>query len=364
MTATTQTDPDFAFAGLDTPEVAPDAGGAADVAAPGEAPHVAAADTAPHVGAGEAPNVAAADATAHVAAAPADPLGPLAALAGTWKGHGFNAIWRPHHPASPQDRFLELNLTDEKLVVTKINGAIPNRGLANPDIEMFGLTYMQQISETSTGAGLHIEPGIWATVPQTTDPDVTPTVVRMASIPHGTVILAQGNAQVIQGGPQHIPDNNILPFFFNTPPPANSDFNSVAGTFPELDLSIPTPFRFVAPGVTQDIVKNPNSVIQKALTASIQGTQMTSRTFLHVSTTHNPIQGGGGTANTAFLATSQHPAGGNAKAARVDATFWIETIAGTGGQPDKHQLQYTQLVMLDFNQIHWPHVTVGTLVKQ
>jgi hypothetical protein len=26
--------------------------------------------------------------------------------------------------------------------------------------------------------------------------------------------------------------------------------------------------------------------------------------------------------------------------------------------------QYTQLVMLDFNGIHWPHVTVGTLVKQ
>jgi hypothetical protein len=48
----------------------------------------------------------------------------------------------------------------------------------------------------------------------------------------------------------------------------------------------------------------------------------------------------------------------------VNATFWIETIAGTGGQPDKHQLQYTQLVMLDFNGIHWPHVTVATLVKQ
>jgi hypothetical protein len=26
--------------------------------------------------------------------------------------------------------------------------------------------------------------------------------------------------------------------------------------------------------------------------------------------------------------------------------------------------RYTQLVMLDFNGIHWPHVTVGTLVKQ
>lgn len=71
-----------------------------------------------------------------------------------------------------------------------------------------------------------------------------------------------------------------------------------------------------------------------------------------------------GTANTAFLASSHNPAGGNARAARVEATFWIETIAGTEGQPDIHQLQYTQLVMLDFNGIHWPHVTIGTLVKQ
>jgi hypothetical protein len=73
---------------------------------------------------------------------------------------------------------------------------------------------------------------------------------------------------------------------------------------------------------------------------------------------------GGGTANTAFLAASGNPPGGIAKATQTDATFWIETLAGTGGGPDKHQLQYTQLVMLDFNGIHWPHVTVGTLVKQ
>src|SRR3954451_20704856 len=149
-----------------------------------------------------------------------NPLGHLAGLVGSWKGHGFNAIWRPHHPAS-QDRFLELNLTDETIAFTAINGPIPNRGLAMKDINMFGLTYMQQISESSTGAGLHIEPGIWATVPHTTDPNVPASVVRMASIPHGTVILAQGVAAVHQGGPPQIPDNNILPFFFGAPRPAN-----------------------------------------------------------------------------------------------------------------------------------------------
>jgi hypothetical protein len=305
------------------------------------------------------------DALAAPAVITASDLGPLAELPGTWVGHGFNAIWRPHRASSGQDRFLELNRTDEKIVFTEIGGAIPNRGLAMPDIDMFGVTYLQQINEAGhPSQGLHIEPGIWAHVPQTSDPTEPPTVVRMASIPHGTVILAQGVAQVLAGGPQTIPDNNILPFFFGSPPHANGDFNSVALTFPELDLSIPTTFRFASPGVTQAMVKNPNLVLQQALQASLSSTSMKSRTFLHVSSTNNPIKGGGGTANTAFLASSHNPSGGNAHATQVQATFWIETIAGTGGNPDVHQLQYTQQVMLDFNGIHWPHVTVGTLVKQ
>jgi hypothetical protein len=178
------------------------------------------------------------------------------------------------------------------------------------------------------------------------------------------VVLAQGIARVVDGGPQTIPDNNILPFFFGQPEPGNAAFDNVAQTFPELDLSIRTQFRSVPPGVTQDMIKNPNSVLQRALHESLQGRTMARRTFLHVSTTDTIVKGGGGTANTAFLASSHNPPDGNAKAASVEATFWIETIAGTDGQPDIHQLQYTQLVMLDFNGIHWPHVTVGTLVKQ
>jgi hypothetical protein len=243
---------------------------------------------------------------AAAAAQAADPLGPLALLPGpgntpgTWVGHGFNTIWRPHRASTGQDRFLELNLTDEKLVFTRINGDIPNRGLAMPDINMHGVTYVQQINEAGhPNEGLHIEPGIWATVPQTSDPNEPPTVVRMASIPHGTVINAQGVFQVIQGGPQHIPDNNILPFFFGQPAPTNAQFDQVALTFSELDLSIPTQFRSATNGVTQDMVKNPNLVLQQALQASLQGTHMKSRTFLHISTTNSIIQGGGGTANTA-----------------------------------------------------------------
>lgn len=116
--------------------------------------------------------------------AAASPLGPLAPLAGKWAGQGFNVIWRPNH-APNQDRFLELNVTSMQLEFTAISGPIPNRGLLQPDMNMFGLTYLQQISDKNLNAGLHIEPGLFAAVPKTTDPDVPPTVVRLGSIPHG-----------------------------------------------------------------------------------------------------------------------------------------------------------------------------------
>jgi hypothetical protein len=318
MTAVTQTDPDFTFRDP----------GAVEAVAAGVRP-----------------------------ADPAGMLGPLARLPGTWKGHGLNTIWRPHHGG--QDRFLELNLTNETLVFTRINGAIPNRGLLMQDIDMFGLTYMQQIAESASGAGLHIEPGIWAHVPATTNPLEPPTVVRMASIPHGTAMLAQGTGQTLAGPPTHIPENNIIPFPIGSTPPPNSAFDSAAQTFTELDLSIATSFRVASPGVTEEMVRNPNSLLIQALA----GQRVANRTFIHVSTRRSPIKGGG-TANTAFLGSASNPPGGNARAAEVDATFWIEALEGGPGEPDELQLQYSQLVQLDFNGLRWPHVTVATLKKQ
>ena len=80
-----------------------------------------------------------------------------------------------------------------QLEFTPISGPIPNRGLLQPDINMFGLTYLQQISDANLrAAGLHIEPGLWAVVPRTSDPGEVLTVVRLASIPHGTAIVAPG----------------------------------------------------------------------------------------------------------------------------------------------------------------------------
>ena len=61
-----------------------------------------------------------------------NPLGPLAVLGGEWGGKGFNMIWRPNHTPG-QDRFLELNLTLDSIDFKAISGAIPNRGLLQPD---------------------------------------------------------------------------------------------------------------------------------------------------------------------------------------------------------------------------------------
>ncbi len=276
-----------------------------------------------------------------------NPLGPLAALGGDWGGKGFNVIWRPDSVAG-QDHFLELNLTLDSIDFTAISGAIPNRGLLQPDINMFGLTYLQQISDANLNAGLHIEPGIWAVAPVTTDPADPATVVRMASIPHGTTILAQGTASTVSGGP-NIPNNNILPFFIGDP---GATFN-----FPEQNLGTPTAFRSPPAqivGITQTMVDNPNSVLQ----AAIAGQTILSTTILQISTQPAAPITGGGTANTAFLAGA---AGGpNALSFSASATFWIETVEGS---PNFLQLQYSQLVLLNFNGLSWPHVTVGTLRK-
>jgi hypothetical protein len=286
-------------------------------------------------------------------------LGPLEQLVGPdghglWEGKGFNTIWRPHPLAEGHDRFLELNLTSEKLEFTKIPGEIPNRGLLMPNINMFGLTYMQHIEGLDPPEGLHIEPGIWAHVPPTSDPNVPATVVRMASIPHGTTILAQGEFLQIDGGPQ-ITANNIIPFA----PGANpSSFAEAEGTFTELNLATPSEFRQVSAGVTETMVEDPNSVLVK----DIDGQDIKSTTVLIVSTKHTPTPGGG-TANTAFLEAGSNPPGGNATAVEVEAIFWIEKVANPYGGTDFLQLQYTQTVQLVFNKLSWPHVSVATLKK-
>ena len=213
---------------------------------------------------------------------------------------------------------------------------------------MGGLRYLQQITDVNLPAsnnGLHIEPGVWLNIPSTTNPAVSASIARLGSIPHGTTILAQGLASVATGAPS-IPAINLNPFSIGNPPGASP--------FPEQNLATTTAFRTPAAqlaGITQAMVDDPNSV----LVAALAGQTIVSTVTLHESSTDLPVEGGG-TLNTAFLVGGA--AGPNANAALVTATFWLETVQGT---PDVQQLQYSQTVLLNFNGLSWPHVTVATL---
>jgi len=280
------------------------------------------------------------------AAVAGNPLGRLGGLAGKWSGTGFNVIWRPNSVPG-QDRFLELNVTTETLEFQRIQGEIPNRGLLQGDINMFGLHYLQQISDKNLGAGLHFEPGIWAHVPKTTNPKESVSIVRMASIPHGTTIVAQGNSNTSDETTKPtIPNVSIKPFGIGDP--------TSTIDFPEQTLTIKTAFRTPANGlvgVTQRMVDNPNAVLRDAIAKQ----NITSTVRLQVTTLHKPVLGGG-TANTAFLVGG--PDGPNADAVTVTSTFWLEKL---DNEAQASQLQYTQTVLLNFNGLSWPHVTVATL---
>jgi hypothetical protein len=293
-------------------------------------------------------------------AAPASPLGALALLIGTWKGQGFNQIWRPNQPV---DRFLELNETVETLEFNEVPGDIPNRGLGligQGDINLHGVRYLQQIQDANVlgpngqPAGIHLEPGLWLNVPATDNPAGPPTVARLANIPHGTAFVAQGTELPAIAGPPPFDPADITPFVIDSDPANLVPFPN------ETTLSSPSAFR-TAPGdipnVTQAMVDNPNSFLAQSPNLA----NVTSTTTLKISTVDlNPPTSGGGTSNIAFLQGVS--SGANARAVRVDATFWIESFLD-GGVP-KQQLQYSQRVLLNFNGLSWPHVSVATLIKQ
>ena len=346
-------------------------------------------------------------------AAPAEPdLGGIAGFVGTFRGNGLNTIFRPQdfavtptplpNPANgPNDNILEINLTEETLAFSKALGSIPNRGMVQGDAFLNGIPYVQKINDVSVPAnpiGIHFEPGIWLSVPPTTVPEEGATIARMASIPHGTTIEAQGTSFTVAGGP-HIDPVDITPFPIGNPGhPIKfpSQTATDAGTFrlPQ-DLT-----SFIAAGtITQPILDNPNIILKNRADAQ----NITSTTVIQISTNPADPLFGGGTDNIAFLLGDKNATGPNADAIQMSAIFWVETVtekitvpaytahrpvivhgATSAGKPvvsfsvtsnkpaaedrtidvSYTQIQYTQTVLLNFNHLTWPHVSVATLVPK
>lgn len=337
-------------------------------------------------------------------------LGGLAGLAGTFTGNGFNTIFRPQNPATPtplpipvptSDNVLELNLTSETLSFSSGLGSVPNRGSIQGDIFLNGVPYVQAINDVTNpgqSTGIHFEPGIWLIVPETTAPGEGATVARMASIPHGTTIEAQGIA-VTSAGPPNIGAVDITPTKISDGTKvkfaSQTAENQQTARIPQ-DLS---PFMLHGT-ITQALLDDPNSLLR----AQMAGQTILSTTTLIVRTDPTAPLFGGGTDNIAFLLGDSAAANPNAQAVTMSAIFWIETVQdilqipifapGQGPitvEPDgprpfgrpiprylvdppvpvlaprtltvtSTQIQYTQAVNLNFKGLSWPHVSVATLV--
>jgi hypothetical protein len=308
------------------------------------------------------------------------------------------------------DNVLELNLTSEVLDFSKPLGSVPNRGMVQGDIFLNGVPYQQSINDVTNAqpVGIHLEPGLWMAVPQTTNPAEGPTLVRMASIPHGTTLAAQGTSSTASGPPT-IPAVDITPFVNQPgggtpqkiPFPSQTASDANTARLPQ-DLS-----SFIAAGtITQAMLDDPNTALRNAIT----GQNIVSTTTISIDTDAQSPLFGGGADNVAFLIadpaslTNPGPAGPNAQTLGMRATFWIETVqhdivvppVGPGhpivlrpeprepGQPvpkfvvtppitvtkprtltfTSTQIQYSQEVFLNFNGLTWPHVSVATLVPQ
>ena len=376
---------------------------------------------------------------------------PLAQFQGAYAGNGFNLIFRPRSNKSndadfmpnkptlgPNDNILELNLTTEQLTFGDSLGNIPNRGFGDiNDITLTGVPYVQTVQDVTnpdTGkgdslnpTGIHFEPGVWLFAPPADfHTKKTASVVRMACIPHGTTINAQGlipeagpKPNSLIGGEPGGPNLNRInttPFFFKS---GKRQFFESMKAENQNTFRIPQPLeKFIAAGtINTDIIENPHQVLVNA----IKGLEITETITFEVSTGPPTAElNGGGIANISFLAGKQGPGVTSAPTGDKDAPishadfmkakYWIEVVQYSvtvpkvniqtvfllkptmppgctaptpvfavttppNGVPKETkvkvpgiQIQSSQTVNLNFGPpvapalLSWPHVSVATLV--
>ncbi|GJC89280.1 hypothetical protein ColLi_12118 [Colletotrichum liriopes] len=315
---------------------------------------------------------------------------------------------------NPDDNILQLNLTKEVMKFDFRLGAVPNRGLfGQADINLNGVPYTQKIFDVMEPEVekplIHFENGLWMHVPETTTPALPASLARMASIPHGTTINAQSfSAPVTSKGAPTIKPISITPFTIGKPEDLKHFHSQDANKKDTFRLPQDLTRFTKAETVTQEMITNPNVV----LTNANKGKEIIEHTTYTISTSPPESELGGGTSNIGFLSGNGSQGDGtpktdnipraNANAVKVTATYWISTVRAklqlkpftpTMEEPTKTfspvafrptdavpvytvdfkipsakevtveytQIQYSQMVFLDFATLSWPHATVATL---
>ncbi|HTA92528.1 MAG TPA: heme-binding protein, partial [Polyangiaceae bacterium] len=239
-------------------------------------------------------------------------------------------------------------------------GNVPNRGSGTQgDIFLNAVPYVQSVTDVTSlpATGIHFEPGMWLAVPPTTVPvEAATTYARMASIPHGVTINAQGfSAGRTAGKPDF--NNPALQVNINPFPIGQAQQPSANGTrlFPSQVVTnkgtarIPQDLTsFVTAGtITQAMLDNPNVLLQHEIasqniqsfvtliiTTDSAGTQPTpppNPTTPAAAPVPTVPGFAGGAAEIAFLTGDNHspPQKPNAHAFKMKAVFWIETVLET-----------------------------------
>lgn len=292
-------------------------------------------------------------------------LGPLRDLPGRWvsTANGWNMIALPFARTGPGtlNYRLLLNQYTETLNFTLVDKGVPNRGVnddqtVQTDQLIVTLDYEQVIRQVAVvdrprsnvagapGLAIHHEPGLFLNMINLNDGI---DVGRLASIPHGTSVLALGTSSEVSGVAQ-IPAVNGLPVGVNQ------------------DLANPylEPYRFfhenpfdglfrAIPGFPGFDPVEPHRLLER----DNQGVNVQTTTILEMNTT----TASGGVSNIPFIERQ-------ADAASMKSTFWIQRLRGI---IPRLRLQYLQIVNLEFfprtdgrpGRIIWPHVSINTLEK-
>lgn len=279
-------------------------------------------------------------------------LGPLAAFEGKWVGSkGWNIIAMPSPGSVPTDvgKFvLEVRPYMETWEFKALGAPVRNRGGA---VDQFvgALEYTQSVTALDGEQEvLHEENGMMMYLGvvkpnESTDPLPTPPfpIARSGTIPHGNSIMLLGDHMSVDGPPDISP--------ISTLPPNVGDAPVLGYTDPYMTLNQELPV---------DVI-NPNATL---LADIAQQKILKTETFTLESANQGHI------ANIPFIREF-------ADCVRMKSTFWIETVQVPGSEQTFQQMQYTQIIDLDFHKqfsrpseqtelIRWPHVTINTMKKQ
>lgn len=274
-------------------------------------------------------------------------MGCLAHLVGIWEGTGYTSIFRPNGQNHTPFVFKQ-NTTKETLAIIPLPVSFKDRGaLANPgqgDIPLQGLIYEQLISDEHDFTSiLHFESGQWLLIPETIVPQKNETIARQATILHGVTFTATGDAPPlapVKDGPKII-EADTAPNPPVTDPPGYLDQYHNAP---------------LLAGLPAGSIRDPSLILRRRIEAQKIIDTVTFEVSAQLEVTESP-EVSCGISNIPFLDK-------NSQVTKFRSAFYVEHVEdGQGGSGSFMQLQYIQILLLNFDNISWPHVSVATLKR-